>query len=486
MGSVTARTSGRREQPFLLAGEPAREAIVAAPAARLFPTSSERLRIAIYTFLFVADVTVIAIAFLGAGAIRLGSPFELQSLRTVAVVVPTFIAIAAHNGAYSIKALQRPEYGAAKALEALAYAVAVAIALLFYAKASVAFSRQIFAIGTILAASLAAAGRLAAVTHIRSRFGEAFFNRLIIVDGVPIDEARRHARGSGEILVSSADLGLAPDNDNPVMLDRIGYALDGCDSVVILCSVERRAKWSHALKSAAVDVEIVTPELDEFNAIGLGVFDGHRTLLVSARPLNARDRVLKRALDLAIAIPSLVLLAPLMLLIGLAILAESGGPVLFRQQRVGRNNRLFYLLKFRSFWQPCADPSGERSAGRGDERMTKVGKFIRHTSLDELPQLINVIAGDMSIVGPRPHALGSTAEDALFWKIDSRYFHRHAVKPGMTGLAQIRGYRGATARRHDLTNRLQADLEYFRDWTIWRDVKIILLTFGVIFHPNAF
>jgi lipopolysaccharide/colanic/teichoic acid biosynthesis glycosyltransferase len=92
----------------------------------------------------------------------------------------------------------------------------------------------------------------------------------------------------------------------------------------------------------------------------------------------------------------------------------------------------------------------------------------------------------MSIVGPRPHALGSTAEDALFWKIDSRYFHRHVVKPGMTGLAQIRGYRGATLHQHDLMNRLQSDLEYLRDWTIWRDLRIILSTFGVIFHQNAF
>ena len=85
-----------------------------------------------------------------------------------------------------------------------------------------------------------------------------------------------------------------------------------------------------------------------------------------------------------------------------------------------------------------------------------------------------------------PHALGSTAEDALFWKIDERYFHRHAVKPGMTGLAQIRGYRGATVRRHDLTNRLQSDLEYLCNWSIWRDIKIIVATFGVILHPNAF
>jgi lipopolysaccharide/colanic/teichoic acid biosynthesis glycosyltransferase len=159
---------------------------------------------------------------------------------------------------------------------------------------------------------------------------------------------------------------------------------------------------------------------------------------------------------------------------------------LFRQQRVGRNNRLFHLLKFRSFAHASADPTGVRSASRTDERMTRVGRFIRRTSLDELPQLINVILGDMSIVGPRPHALGSTAENDVFWKIDSRYFHRHAVKPGMTGLAQIRGFRGATIHKRDLTNRLQSDLEYLCGWTIWRDLKIIVATFGVIFHPNAF
>jgi lipopolysaccharide/colanic/teichoic acid biosynthesis glycosyltransferase len=255
---------------------------------------------------------------------------------------------------------------------------------------------------------------------------------------------------------------------------------------VILCATARRAKWSSALKFAAVNVEIVTPELDKFQAISLGDFNGHRTLLVSARPLNIRDRALKRALDLAVAVPALILLAPVMLGISIAILVESGGPVLFRQRRVGHNSRMFNVLKFRSFDQLSNDPDGNRSASRGDNRMTKVGQFIRRTSLDELPQLLNVISGHMSIVGPRPHALGSTAEDDYFWNIDSRYFDRHAVKPGMTGLAQVRGFRGATIRRDDLTNRLQSDLEYLCEWTIWRDLKIILATFAVILHPNAF
>ena len=480
MSGAIARKRVQEKPAFLLVGDSAVEPILAAVPTRLFARSTERLRIALYSLLFALDVAVIAAAFLGAGAIRLGSPFEAQSLRTAAVVIVTFVAIAVHNRAYSIRALQGPAYGAAKAAEALGYAIAVAIALLFFTKASEQFSRLIFAEGTVLALVSAVSARLVAGAHFRRKYSGIFVNRLLIEDGVDMPVS------GDEVVVSARQLGIAPGEDDPMLLDRLGYALQGCDAVVVACAAHRRAKWSHALKSAAVDVEIVTPELDQFEAIGLGDYHGHRTLLVSSRPLNVRDRILKRALDLAIAVPALVALLPLMMAVSIAIMVESGGPVLFRQQRVGRNNRLFDLLKFRSFSHACADPAGTRSASKGDARMTRVGAFIRRTSIDELPQLLNVIMGDMSIVGPRPHALGSTAEDALFWKIDERYFHRHAVKPGMTGLAQIRGYRGATVRRHDLTNRLHSDLEYLCNWSIWRDIKIIVATFGVILHPNAF
>lgn len=481
MSSVLAPATVRSRSRFLLGGEPAVPAndLLIAPR-KLFPRSREGLRVSLYALLIVVDLTMIAVAFGCGGAFRLGSPFATPALRTIAVVLPMFLAIAAHNRAYSIKALQRPAYGAAKATEALGYALAVAIALLFYAKESVHFSRQIFAIGTVLSVLLTIGARLAIGAQLRRKFGGHFLNRLVILDGMELP------RNKGEVTVLASELGVDPDADDPLLLDRLGYALQGCDCVVVACAAGRRAMWSHALKSAAVNVELVTPELDELAPIGLGQYYEHRTMLVSARPLDIRDRALKRALDLAVAVPAVVLLSPVMLVISCAIAIESRGPVLFRQQRVGRNNRLFKLLKFRSFAQDHTDHSGKRSVSPSDERMTRVGRFIRRTSLDELPQLFNVIAGDMSIVGPRPHALGSTAEDALFWKIDARYFHRHTVKPGMTGLAQVRGYRGATRQRRDLTNRLQSDLEYLCDWTIWRDLKIIVATFGVMLHPNAF
>jgi polysaccharide biosynthesis protein PslA len=130
--------------------------------------------------------------------------------------------------------------------------------------------------------------------------------------------------------------------------------------------------------------------------------------------------------------------------------------------------------------------NGHRSTSRDDDRITRVGRFIRRTSLDELPQLLNVLIGDMSLVGPRPHALGSMAADRLFWEVDRRYWVRHALKPGITGLAQVRGFRGATERHEDLQNRLLADLEYLEGWNLMREVVIIVQTFRVLVHRNSF
>jgi lipopolysaccharide/colanic/teichoic acid biosynthesis glycosyltransferase len=208
--------------------------------------------------------------------------------------------------------------------------------------------------------------------------------------------------------------------------------------------------------------------------------------MVSCSPLGLRDRLLKRTFDLAVASSALLIVGPLMLVVAAAIAMESRGPIFFRQERLGQNNRIFRMIKFRSMRPECTDRHGQRSVCIGDDRLTLVGKFIRMTSIDELPQLFNVLAGDMSIVGPRPHALGSTAENLLFWQLESQYFDRHAIKPGITGLAQVRGFRGATLSRKDLRSRIQSDLEYVSHWSIWRDLKIVIATFGVLVHRNAY
>jgi lipopolysaccharide/colanic/teichoic acid biosynthesis glycosyltransferase len=153
---------------------------------------------------------------------------------------------------------------------------------------------------------------------------------------------------------------------------------------------------------------------------------------------------------------------------------------------MGTGNRFFWIYKFRSMRSELGDADGKRSTARNDDRTTRIGRFIRRTSVDELPQLINVWRGDMSLVGPRPHALGSQAGEKLFWEIDGSYWKRHVLKPGLTGLAQVRGFRGATECEKDLTDRLQADLEYISSWSLWLDIKILIRTLGVLIHDSAY
>lgn len=467
-------------QPFLFAESAVGQARVEALNGPYFQRSKEQLRIRLYAAFFAVDLMCVACGFMAASALRLGSPFGDQALATLAIVMPTFVAIAIHNGAYSLKALQRPVYGLAKGVIALIYAIAATIGLLFYFKVSIDFSRLVFAGGTVLSVLFVITVRMFAGIQIGRKHGWTFSNHLILVDSVPWNAVH------GQPILYTARLGLDVATEDPLLLHQLNHLLANCDRVLVACPIERRRAWTEALRSTAIDVELTVPELNGLGAAALGVQDGHATLLVSSGPLHLRHRMVKRTLDIAVAIVALIALAPLMAVLALAIKLESSGPILFRQLRFGRNNHMFGLLKFRSMRLECTDAAGSRSTCFADERLTRLGKFIRSTSLDELPQLFNVLGGTMSIVGPRPHAVGSTAEDSLFWHIDRRYFDRHAIKPGLTGLAQIRGFRGATLRRDDLTNRLHSDLEYVTGWTVWRDIKIVLATFAVLIHVNAY
>lgn len=444
------------------------------------PKSSQTARFWLFATLILIDIFAIAAGFAAAGALRVGSPFGGQGVRTMMVVLPMFLIIALHNRSYSLDALERPTFGVFRAAQAFVYACAVAIALLFSLKVSADFSRIVFAVGSVLSLAGMAALRLLVGNYLGARRHWTFRNRLVIVDDVPVTPH------PGDSIVFAEQLSLVPGDDDPERRHLLGRLIDRFDCVVLACPPERRRAWSYSLHGVAVDVEMLMPELSRLGAVELRTSHGEQTLVVSSRPLGLFDRMLKRALDIVIATLALILLAPLMLVLAIAIRLESPGPILFRQRRVGENNQMFGLLKFRSMRASDSDQAGTRSTSRGDDRIMPLGRFIRRTSLDELPQLINVLRGEMSIVGPRPHALGSTAEDALFWQIDRRYFQRHAIKPGITGLAQVRGFRGATDRRHDLTNRLQSDLEYVTGWTIWRDLKIIAGTFLVLVHPNAY
>lgn len=199
------------------------------------------------------------------------------------------------------------------------------------------------------------------------------------------------------------------------------------------------------------------------------------------RPISGVSAALKRLEDFLLGSLALILLFPLMLLISIVIKLDSTGPALFCQPRNGRNREIIRIYKFRTMYQ---SKSAFRQARKDDPRITRVGGFLRRTSLDELPQLFNVIQGSMSLVGPRPHPL-QLDEDYRY--VIPALISRYSVKPGITGWAQINGFRGETRRVGDMVGRIEHDRFYIRHWSLWMDIKILFLTvFKGWTHENAY
>lgn len=219
----------------------------------------------------------------------------------------------------------------------------------------------------------------------------------------------------------------------------------------------------------------------------LSLQDGFPALRVSRKPMSGWNYVLKRATDLSIAITALILLAPLFALVALGLKWESRGPVFFRQPRFGINNRTIHILKFRSMYHAQQDLQANRLVTRDDPRVTPFGRFLRRTSMDELPQLLNVLRGEMSIVGPRPHAKNAKAAGRTYQEVVQEYAHRHRIKPGITGWAQVNGWRGETDTEDKIIRRCEHDLYYIENWSFLLDVYIIFATFfRAPFQRNAY
>lgn len=195
----------------------------------------------------------------------------------------------------------------------------------------------------------------------------------------------------------------------------------------------------------------------------------------------------KRAADLAVSLTAMLLTAPLLLAIGLAIRLDSPGPVIFRQQRVGMNGKIFRMWKFRTMYADRTDEAAVQQTCRNDPRVTRIGRMLRRSSLDELPQLLNVLLGDMSIVGPRPHALGMTVAGLPPHVVVNEYTQRQRVKPGITGWAQVNGSRGPVETAQKLRRRVELDCEYIETWSLGMDVWIMLRTAALVaFDRHAY
>ncbi len=444
--------------------------------------SRERRRLRAYLALVLGDAAVLHLGFILAGLVYEGIWMEWRALMQAQLLLPIYFTIALYNGTYSMRVLTDWRFGVGKAFVALAISAALLNFVAFYTKSNATFSRASFTLGLIFSMALIVIARRFAAWMVERLWDGRVQNRLVLMDGGPefsLDDG---------LNLSTRELAIAPDTQDPHMLDRLGHLLRNQDHVVVTCPPERRQDWAHVLKSAGVFGEIVSEPAQAIGVLGVRQYDLQQrtTLVVSIGPLGLRKRAVKRAFDLFLAVCGLLVISPLLLLAALAIKLEDGGPVLFVQQRLGRGNRFFQMYKLRTMRVEHSDHSGERSTGRDDDRVTRIGAFLRATSMDELPQLWNVLRGDMSIVGPRPHALGSRANDKLFWEVDEHYWRRHSLRPGLTGLAQVRGYRGATEREEDLTQRLQSDLEYLSGWSLLRDIQIVWRTLRVLRHDRAY
>lgn len=263
------------------------------------------------------------------------------------------------------------------------------------------------------------------------------------------------------------------------------------DLIIVAIPLSAEARLLHILKrlwELPVDIRIS----GQASALKFGprayTYLGKLPLLtVFDRPLKGWSLFVKDVVDRLIALAAIIALSPVMLVTALAVRLESEGPVIFRQRRYGFNNELIEVFKFRSMYVKSSDATASKLVTKNDPRVTRVGRIIRKSSIDELPQLFNVLLGNLSLVGPRPHATQAKAADALYEQVVDGYFARHKVKPGITGWAQIHGWRGETDTREKIEQRVKHDLEYIDRWSLGLDLYILVRTpFALLKSENAY
>lgn len=253
-------------------------------------------------------------------------------------------------------------------------------------------------------------------------------------------------------------------------------------------SQARLDQISETLSAASIDLCVLPRETLEFTTSYRVRFLGSLPVFaVWQQPMRDIDGILKQSMDYVLASLALLILSPILILTAIAIRIESKGPIFFRQTRFGFNNNEIPVLKFRSMYVDRQDVSGAQRTEKNDPRVTRVGRIIRRTSIDELPQLINVLKGDMSIVGPRPHATMMRVGDKYYFDAVKGYTARHRVRPGITGLAQVRGLRGEIATTERARKRVEYDIYYIENWSPLLDIRIILETVVKVFwDKNAY
>jgi Undecaprenyl-phosphate glucose phosphotransferase len=353
-------------------------------------------------------------------------------------------------------------------------------------------------------------GTLVGVRSLRLRFqdGPAHLNRTVIIgEQGPIHDLLLRIRTGVRrpfdvigVVEHPGDVSCTPlIGDSFLGLPLIGSiaALERMIRQDIVDTVVVAMPWSAGEQMRAIIQRISMAPVDVYiypgmNGLNLLPRQAERALdlpllMACTRPIGGWQAFIKRAEDIALAVGLLAFISPVMLSIAAAIKLTSKGPIFFRQRRLGYNNRVIEVLKFRSMYTHLSDADASQQTARGDTRVTPLGAWLRRTSLDELPQLLNVLKGDMSLVGPRPHALATTAGGLALEEAVPVYPSRHRVKPGITGWAQVNGYRGALDSVDKIVQRVNHDLYYIENWSLCLDLKILWRTLALVFaDDNAF
>lgn len=428
------------------------------------------------------DLSQLLVASLVARYLRYGNLTSGSGGVLLLIMLPSFLFASLTYQSYSLSTLRNWFRSIARVNAAFLTSIGFAFTAAFALDVSARVPRLESAILFLIAPFLLTIGRAIGSAWLTKLHYAAEPITFVLGD----DTVDQHARRADRVF-NVRRLNWSPSADDPEFLDLICRRLQHADRVLLVFSkADQRVAWASFMRLTGINTEVLEPQLAYLNPYGIERWRGAPTLVISRGPLSLAERVMKRAFDLGLLLVLAPAVFPVVAFLAILIKLESPGPCLFVQDRVGRQNRRYRCYKLRTMRAEATDASGERSASRDDDRVTSIGRFLRRTSLDELPQLWNVLLGNMSFVGPRPHALGSTADGALFWKAVNGYWSRHAVKPGLTGLAQIRGFRGATLSVQDIERRVSADLEYVNNWSIWLDLKILIKTPFVMVHRNAF
>ncbi|OJA07275.1 undecaprenyl-phosphate glucose phosphotransferase [Halomonas sp. QHL1] len=441
----------------------------------------------------VVDFMAIVGAGLLAYWLRFGT-VELHERYWLAIAIMSLLVILLNTvqGGYERWRISRISSLLGKLCLVWATVAITAASLIFFAHAAERFSR--LWIGFTLMISFVGAGgsRVAAQLLLRRARQLGRSQRLVFLVGpgeqiVRVAEGMRNSPAEGYSLAGIERISKPPDTG---CLKRLARRVEesGAREVWICVPLEMGGMVStifYSLRHHTAEVRFV-PDFKDMHLLNhrMSEVAGHLSIDLSVTPIDGVARIAKRLEDLTLGTFFTLLALPVCLLIAVSIKATSPGPVLFKQYRTGANGKSFKVYKFRTMAVHQEEGGCVTQASKGDPRITRLGAFLRRTSLDELPQFYNVLQGRMSVVGPRPHAL---AHNEYYMDIVESYMKRHKVKPGITGWAQVNGLRGETDTVEKMEGRVQCDLWYIDNWSLWLDLRIVALTiFKGFVNPNAY